>query len=96
MYHRGLIQWINWAAGFYLALILGIKVSVLWTQEEVVVGSFFHSFVEEALLEYPHQGLGSQTCKTVGTQSWPKGTPTQGEEGREGGGQRERKRGKGD
>ena len=49
-----------------------------------MVGSSFHSFVEEALLEYPHQG----TCKTVGTESWPKGTPTHGEGGREGGKQR--------
>lgn len=92
MYHRVLTQWISWAAGFYLVLILGIKFSVLWTQEKVVVGSSFHSFVEEALLEYPHQG----TCKTVGTESWPKGTPTRGEGGREGGKQRDRKRGEGD
>lgn len=72
-------------------LILGIKVSVLWTQEEVVVGSSFHSFVEEALLEYPHQGLGSQTCKTVGTQFGPKGLLLRGRKGeREGDRERER------
>ena len=52
--------------------------------------SSFHSFIEEAFLEHLHKGLGTQTCKIVDTQSWPKGTPTQGKREGKREGERER------
>lgn len=59
-----------------------------------MAGPSFHSFIEEAFLEHLHKGLGTQTCKIVDTQSWPKGTPTQGRrEGKREGEERGRKRG---